>query len=431
MPQKTSKILNRFEIIFSVLALIHFSNGLLPLLLTQGVSEGDGIDINTFDLSLISKVSLLIYCCAFILLILRWKKVINVVTEGKFIWLFVLFVFISFFWSEAPDKTFRFGVYGIGATTVGLYLATRYSLKEQLNILAWTFATVTILSVIFVVAIPEYGYMGGIYPDAVRGIYTHKNQFGIIISLATFIFFLKAIDTQQRSWIFWLLLITSVSLTILCKSTTSLGTMLLMLLLCIVYRIFRWRYEILVSTVLVVLIIGIGGLLFFFNFIGTDAFFEAIGKDPTLSSRTEIWKQVWEAIQLKPWLGYGSAAFWDGLQGSSKYVELAVKSKVAYAHNGFLDILLGIGFIGLGLFLISFLVTTIKSLFLLRTSNTVESFWPLLFLTYLILTNVSEGTLSALDNIFWVLYSTTTFSLIAAKKNQYLDSGLEFKKNQY
>ena len=126
MPQTTSKILNRFEIIFSVLALIHFSNGLLPLLLTQGVSEGDGIDINTFDLSLISKVSLLIYCCAFILLILRWKKVINVVTEGKFIWLFVLFVFISFFWSEAPDKTFRFGVYGIGTTIMGkLYLFGR------------------------------------------------------------------------------------------------------------------------------------------------------------------------------------------------------------------------------------------------------------------------------------------------------------------
>ena len=431
MYQKNYKILNRFEAIFSIGALIHFANGILPVILTQGASEGDGVDMASFNLSLIAKISLLIYFCAFLLLVLRWKKVINVATEGKFIWLYVIFVLISFFWSEAPDKTFRYGIYGIGSTITGLYFATRYSLKEQLNILAWTFATVVILSVVFAIVLPQYGLMGSIHEGAFRGIFTHKNQFGMIIVLAAVIFFLKAIDGQPRSWIFWLLLGTSMTLTVLCRSTTSLANLILMLILCIAYRVFRWRYEILVSTILAVLIIGIGGLLYFFNFIGTDAFFEAIGKDPTLSSRTEIWSQVWEAIQLKPLIGYGSAAFWDGLTGPSKYVELAVRAKVAYAHNGFLDILLGTGFIGLSLFLISYLFSIVKSLFLLRTSNTVESFWPLLFLTYIILTNVSEGTLAALDNIFWLLYATITFSLIAAQKNQYLDNDFELKKIQY
>ena len=237
-------------------------------------------------------------------------------------------------------------------------------------------------------------------------------------------------DKKEGSWIFWLLLMTSMALTVMCKSTTSLANMLFMLFLCLAYRVFRWRYELLVSTVLAVLIFGISAALFFFNFIGTDAFFEAIGKDPTLSSRTDIWAQVWEAIQLKPWIGYGSASFWDGLEGPSKYIELTVRAKVAYAHNGFLDILLGIGFIGLSLFLISYVATVIKSLVLLRKTNTVETFWPLLFLTYLIMTNVSEGTLAALDNIFWVLYSTITFSLIAAKKNQFLEPDLELKNIQ-
>ncbi|MEM9276328.1 MAG: O-antigen ligase [Cyanobacteria bacterium P01_F01_bin.143] len=431
MSHQTSKILNRFEAIFSVFSLIHLSSGVFPVLLTQGASEGDGIDITVFDLSLIAKISLLIYFCAFFLLVLRWKKVINVVTEGKFIWLFVIFVLISCLWSIAPDKTFRFGVYGVGSTIVGLYLGTRYSLKEQLKILGWTFATIVILSIIFAVALPKYGFMlSGIYPDALRGIYTHKNQFGITIVLASVIFFLRAIDQKEGSWIFWLLLMTSMALTVMCKSTTSLANMLLMLFLCLAYRVFRWRYEILVSTVLAVLISGIAAALFFFNFIGTDAFFEAIGKDPTLSSRTDIWAQVWEAIQLKPWIGYGSASFWDGLEGPSKYVELTVRAKVAYAHNGFLDILLGIGFIGLSLFLISYVSTVIKSLVLLRKTNTIETFWPLLFLTYLIMTNVSEGTLAALDNIFWVLYSTITFSLIAAKKNQFLEPDLELKNIQ-
>ncbi|ELS02525.1 lipid A core-O-antigen ligase-like enyme [Xenococcus sp. PCC 7305] len=432
MSHPSPKILNRFEVVFSVFSLIHLSSGILPVILTQGASEGDGIDITAFDLSLIAKVSLLIYFCAFVLLALRWKKVINVVTEGKFIGLFVCFVFISCFWSIAPDKTFRFGVYGIGSTMVGLYLATRYTIKEQINILTWTFATIIILSVLFAVGAPKYGYMlSGIYPDAIRGIYTHKNLMGMMSAFATVIFFLKAIDTKHRSWIFWLLFMSSVVVTILCKSTTSLGNMLIMLTLCMSYRIFRWNYEVLVSTILGILILGVSGLLFFFNFIGTDAFFEAIGKDPTLSTRTEIWAQVWEAIQLKPWLGYGSAAFWDGLEGPSKYVELAVRAKVAYAHNGFLDILLGIGFIGMSLFLISFFSNVIKSLLFLRKTNSVEGFWPILFLNYIILTNLTEGTLAALDNIFWVLYSTITFSLIAANKNKFFDTQLELEKKQY
>ena len=431
MPQATSKLLNRFEKIFSVFALMHISSAILPVILSGGSSEGDGIDPSTLDFSLIAKVSLLIYFCAFTLLLLRWKKVINVVTEGKFIWLFVIFTFLSFLWSEAPDRTFRFGVYAMGTTSVGLYFATRYTLKELLNLLALTFAIITILSVIFAVALPQYGLMGALHAGSLRGIYSHKNQFGIIIALAPVIFFLRAIDAQQKSWIWWLLLITSISLTVLSRSTTSLGNMLLMLTLCISYRIFRWRYEFLVSAVLGVLVLGISGLLLFFNFIGTDAFFEAIGKDPTLSSRTQIWQQVWEAIQLKPWLGYGSAAFWNSFEGPSKYVELVLRARVHYAHNGFLDILLGTGIIGLSLFLISFVATTIKSLILLRKTNTVEGFWPLLFLTYLLLTNVAEGTLSALDNLFWLLYATVTFSLIATQKNQYFDYDLKSQKIQY
>ena len=431
MFQASYKLLNRFEAVFSVLALIHISGGILPVLLTQGASEGDGTDISSFNLSLTAKLSLLIYCCAFILLVLRWKKVINVATEGKFIWLYVFFVFVSFLWSVIPDATFKYGIYGIGGTLVGLYLATRYSLKELLNILAWTFATIIILSVIFAVALPKYGIMAATHAGALRGIYTHKNTFGLNMAWAPVIFFMRAIDSQQRRWIWWLLLIASIVLIVLCRSTSSMGNMILMLALCICYRIFRWHYEFLVSSILAILIVGISGWMFFLNFIGTDAFFEAIGKDPTLSSRTEIWKQVWEAIQLQPWLGYGSAAFWDGLQGPSKYVELAVRARVAYAHNGYLDILLGTGFIGLGLFLISFSVNTIKSLVFLRKTNSVEGFWPLLYLTYLILTNITEGTLSSTTGVFWVLYSSVTFSLIAAEKNQYFDNDLRFKKIQY
>jgi O-antigen ligase len=97
-----------------------------------------------------------------------------------------------------------------------------------------------------------------------------------------------------------------------------------------------------------------------------------------------------------------------------------VGAKVAYAHNGFLDICLSIGIIGLSIFLLSFLDTLLKSLALLRRTNEPEGFWPLLFSTYILLSNISEGTITTMDNVFWAIYAAISFSLIVAKENKYI-----------
>ncbi|HHP7231036.1 MAG TPA: O-antigen ligase family protein [Xenococcaceae cyanobacterium] len=422
MFNNSQKLLSWFEKIFSVLSLLHLSNALFPLLISQGASEGDGIDPMSFDYSLNAKILLLIYFIAFILLFLRWKKVLPVLVRGRLIWLLIIFAGFSYFWSALPEQTFRYVIYGIGTTAFGLYLATRYTLKEQLDILAGTFAVAVVLSLIFIVALPHYGIMGGVHAGAFRGIYTHKNQFGIIMALASVIFFLKAIARTSRSWLFWLLMVLAIALVVMARSTTSLGNMGVMLLSCCFYRIFRWRYEILISAILGILVTGIAGILLFINFVESDLLFVVLGKDATFSGRTEIWSYVWDMIQLRPWRGYGLAAFWNGLDGPSAYVQRALRVPVAYAHNGFLDLWLGIGFIGLAIFLLGLFNYIGKSLALLRQSNSPEGFWPLIFFTYVFLSNISEGTMTTMDNIFWAVYATLAFSLVVARQDKYLIS---------
>ncbi len=415
------KLLRLFELVFSVCSLLHLSNALVPLLISGGASEGDGIDTSAFDYSLNAKIQLLIYFVSFIFLILRWKKVLPILIKGRFIWLLIIFACFSYFWSALPEQTFKSGIYAIGTTAFGLYLATRYTLKEQLDIFTWTFGVAVVLSLVFIVALPHYGIMGGVHAGALRGIYTHKNQFGIIIALASVVFFLKASAGESKSWIFWLFMIVSVALVVMSRSTASLGNMGIILLSCLFYRVFRWRYEMLVSTILGILVIGIAGMLVFINFFESDLLFVALGKDATLSGRTDIWRYVWDMIQLRPWGGYGLTAFWNGLDGPSAYVKRALRFPVIYAHNGFLDLWLSIGFIGLSLFLIGFFYNIGKSLALLRRSNSPEGFWPLIFLTYILLSNIYEGTITTMNNIFWAVYVTLAFSLIVARQNKYLE----------
>jgi exopolysaccharide production protein ExoQ len=413
MFKNSYPLLTTFETIYVRFSLFHLSGALLPLILTGGSSEGDGLDINTVDLSLVAKIDLLVYFVAGVLVTLRWKKALNFASKNLYFFPFIVFASFSYFWSFLPEETFKGVVYALGTTVFGIYLASRYTIKEQLTHLAWALGFITILSALFAVAIPYYGLMGGVHQGAVRGIYVHKNVFSPIIVLAVMVFFLKAFEANERKWVYWGLFMLIIALGIMSRSSTALGLMFVMLTLCLSYRILRWRYEMLVSTILLIIILGSGGLVWFVEFGGAELLFEALGKDATLSSRTEIWTYVWDSILQQPWFGHGLGGYWNGLDGPSAYVQRAMRLKVHYAHNGFLDLCLNYGFIGFSLFFANLLLVASRSLSVLRRSNTVEGFWPLLWLTYMILTNLTEGSLSSLNSMTWALYTTIAFSLAA------------------
>ena len=418
-PQSKSNILQYFEFVFSIFALIHISQAVIPLILTGGANEGDGVDIYSLDLSINAKISLLIYFITFILLGMRWKRALVVFSGNVLLWVLIGVFCFSYFWSINPSQTLRFSVYAIGTTGLGLYLATRYSLVEQMRLLTWTYGVLLISSILLAVAIPQYGIMSGVHEGALRGVFTHKNQFGAFMAPGGVIFLLNALRGDRYSWLYWSLLALNCGAMVMSQSLTALGTFAVMLLLCLTYRVFRWRYEVMVSAILAITIIGFIGLIAVAGYIGSDSLLSSIGRDTTLSGRTYIWQYVWDQIQLRPWLGYGLAAFWNGYDGPSGYVQLAMRIAIIYAHNGFLDIWLSIGLLGLSIFAISFISTTVRSLALLRKTNSPEGFWPLLFLTYILLSNLTEGTISNLNSSFWAIYAAISYSLIVARNRNY------------
>jgi O-antigen ligase len=416
--------LKSFEVVFTVLSILHFSNGLLPIVLLGGASEGDTLTGGTAavvsaDLSTVRNVTYLIYLVAFSLMFLRWKKVLLVLQKDKHLWLFTIFISLSFLWSELPRDSLAAGITAFGATAFGLYLATRYTLEEQLELLSWTYVLIVILSLVFIVALPKYGIMGGIHEGAFRGIYTHKNIFGQITTIGAAVFLIRALSKNKLwgyNWPLWFFFSVSVGLVALSRSSTSILNLILVVFLIYVYRAFRWRYEILIPATLAGLFIGFISFVWLLN--STEFLLNSIGKDSTLTGRTELWTFVWHKIQEKPWLGYGLKGFWQGLDGPSQYVELGVKTKVVYSHNGFLDLWITIGIVGTIFFAVGLVWNLIKAFNWVRFSNSNLSLWPLVMLSYLILASATESPLITFNNLLWILYCTINFSLLLPRTQQ-------------
>ena len=411
------KLFQICELVFVFLSLFIFSGGILVLIVTRGASEGDGSDLGSYNYLIINALKLIIYCTTFLLLVLRWKKVLAVVSKDRYITIYLAVFLLSCLWSQFPNETIEHSILGIGATSFGLYLATRYTLKEQLRLLFWWFVAVLILSIIFAVALPSYGLEQGIHAGALRGIFNHKNGFGQRMVMGTIIFLINALDKDKNShgWFSWFCVVSSIVLIILCQSGNALVSLTLVLVLLFIYRMLRSRYEIMISAFLTFAIIGLMGITWFTS--NEKVVFAAIGRDATLTGRTEIWQYVWDMIQQRPWLGYGYKGFWHYLDGPSAYVNLAFGpygggGGVPHSHNGFLEILLAAGILGLSVFLIGFIVNIFKAVALIRANREMKAFWPLLFMTYIMIANLAETSFGSLDNIFWILYSATIFSLL-------------------
>jgi exopolysaccharide production protein ExoQ len=412
-----------FETVFTVLALVHFTQGFLPLILTKGFNEGDSINggpsISSFDLSAVRNVSYLIYLIIFCLLFLRWKKAISLLQKDRYIWIFTSFIFLSFLWSELPTDSLAAGITAVGATMFGLYLATRYTIDEQLKLLSWAYVLIILLSLVFIVVVPEYAFMSGVHKGAMRGIYTHKNQFGLMMNIGAIVFLIRALGKQKLmgfNWLLWIFFSISVATIALSRSTTSIVNLILVVSLLFVYRTFRWRYEILIPAALAAIFIGFVTFILVTN--NAEFILTSIGKNSTLTGRTDLWSLVWDKIQEKPWLGYGVKGFWKELDGPSQYVQLGLRTKVIYAHNGFLDLWITVGIIGMIIFAVGLVMSSIKALSWIRLSNSIESFWPLIGLTYLLLANTTESPMLSFSNVLWVLYTAINFSLLLPETQQ-------------
>jgi exopolysaccharide production protein ExoQ len=335
---------------------------------------------------------------------LIWRYVkLPAASRGK-IWHLLVILAVtcaSVAWSDDKAFTVVKTTALLCTSMVGFYFAVRFTTSELLLILARVFLASVALSFAFIFFLPEYGVGADDFAGMWRGIYPHKNLLGMNMSLAFLVFSALSINLRRAAWSYRLAAASSLVLVFLSQSVTSLLVCAVIAVCLIVRVLFRKHFKalLLAMVFLLAIVLMTGGVS-----SGLDRATTAIDRDTTLTGRTELWATVWLMIIEHPYLGYGYGAFWRGLDGPSAVVWKLSGFQAFYSHNGFLDVWLELGIVGLTLVLVSLLISFRAAFQLWRTAPTMEGSWPFLFLIYLVISNLTEGSLLRINFLPWILY---------------------------
>lgn len=358
--------------------------------------------------SLLQIIWLVIYTLTLLLLIALRKSVFKVVARDKFLWVLMGIILFSTLWSTAPQVTLRRAVALVGTTLFGVYLATRYKINEQLRLLAWAFGICAILSLLVAIAIPSFGID---HTGAWRGIFVQKNSFARIMVLSAMVFLIIALTGRRHRWFTWAMFGLSSGLILLSTSKSALVNLVtLLVLLLFYYRSLRWQYT--KSIPLWIFSIVAVGSTANLLLTSSELLLQGLGKDATLTGRTELWAAALQMLWKQPVLGYGYDGFWtNSLNSPAFYVWNSITWRPLHAHNGFLNVSLEIGLLGLSVFLLGYAVIVLRAIKWVRLTKTAEGFWPLLYLTLIFMYNLTESSLLNQNSILWILYSAVSYSI--------------------
>jgi O-antigen ligase len=221
------------------------------------------------------------------------------------------------------------------------------------------------------------------------------------MSLSTLVFLLFTPNSRKYCWVPWAGFLLSMVLILGSTSKTSLVIILTIVVLSFLYRSLRWKYSVVIPFLIALILVG--GSVATLLVSNAEAILGLFGRDLTLTGRTELWAAVLDKISERPWLGYGFGAFWRGLEGQSADVWNIVRWEVPHSHNGYLDIWLDLGLLGFSTFVFSFILVFSRSVNFLRQSKTKEGLLPLIFLTFLLMANLTESSFFR-EEFLWSLY---------------------------
>jgi O-antigen ligase len=384
------RLVEKLEVVVTVFWLLYFTGVRVPPPLPE------------------SLVNALSYPFIAILVILHWKRLSWFATRDIPLLLLVGMALASLFWSVAPEFTLDFNRGLLRTFMFGAYLATRYSLKEQMKILTWVFGIGAILNLVVALAIPSYGVTD---EGAFVGLFPYKNYMGYTMVLGAITFLLTAFQERKPNWLAWSGFCLTVALIVLARSSGSLVCLLVLLALMPLYWLIKLHYKTKVILLCLVCILAGSAAIIIFGNLET-ILVNILGKNIEFNGRTPLWTLIIEkVVEERPWLGYGMNAFWKSDAGLYVITNTWAKSRETFLsqsfnfHSGYMPVFSGLGFLGISLYAITLVTVFIRVVILLLSTKQKEFFWCLQFLIFIIVGGFADDIVSILNtSSYCVIY---------------------------
>jgi O-antigen ligase len=330
--------------------------------------------------------------------------------KQPFLGIFYGLLVFSMFWSETPLMTLKGILIFLGVTIFAVHIGRQYSWQELSGFLRWSTTLIAVLSTYFALFKPSVGINS--VKDGWQGILGHPIHLGNLMALSASLWLLYAFHKPKHRWLSLGFGITSL---IVMKFANSAGAFctffVLTTLLFVAPFIQKLRTEI--AFFIMVLFMSASVSLTFWLVENLDKFVTSLGKDLTFTGRVPLWNELVEMIKQRPLVGYGYEGFWQawrGVNAPANPVVHKIGEWAVHAHNGFLDLTLNLGLLGLLLFIFSFLTNLGLAILYMSRDKQAEAIVPILLLMFLIFSNLSETQLLEPGHI-WFCYILLTVRL--------------------
>jgi exopolysaccharide production protein ExoQ len=409
----TAPVASRLERLFVVLALTVQAGAFVSVpRLLMGIENPREINGKLVDLGESNPLNFaLLGVTAVIVVALLWRHRVPALRMLGRNWIALtvtVLVIASTLWSVDPDLTLRrSGAYTI-SFLLAIYIATRFGFTDIIKLLGYMTALAAAGSILFTLAMPSMALMHD--PDLegnLRGVFTHKNGLARVMMVGILAHAYLAIFTRARAWpCFWA--VVELALLVLARSVNSaVGAMIVMGSLSI-YLVWRLHRPIAATITAVV---GVG-LLAVLMTAGSDlnAALELVGKDITLTGRTELWHVMLEYIGQRPLLGWGYSAFFQIDNPDAVTLWTRLRWNPPNTHNGLLEVLLDLGAAGLLLIAAQIVQTGFVIAQAARAKAWPEAWCFATFFVVCAALNLAEPTIIRSQEITSILFNTMLFS---------------------
>jgi O-antigen ligase len=312
--------------------------------------EGSPIDAIFFQVLLVA---------AIVVLSRRGQKLFAFINANAPILIYFFYCLLSICWSDYPGVAIKRWIKAVGDVAMVLIVLTDDQPVAALRRLFSRTAFILLpLSLLYIKYYPALGRSYDQWTGAQmnNGITYDKNILGVV----TFVLLLGAVwrilgllwpneaipDRRRHLLAQGALLVLGISLLMTANSATSLVCFLLGAGLMVTTRLgFIRRHPAAVHTLVVFLIISAGSLMWLGG--GAHAA-RALGRNPTLTGRTEIWATV-IPLASNPVVGAGFESFWLSPRVHQQLWAAIPGLPLNEAHNGYIEMYLELGWMGVGL----------------------------------------------------------------------------------
>jgi exopolysaccharide production protein ExoQ len=358
----------------------------------------------------------------------------NDLSKNNF-WLILLYMYLGLtvIWSDFPGVSAKRWVRLLGLIPVVMVIASERSPLQSLESVLRRCAFVLIpLSYVLIHYFPLLGRRYGRWTGELMwvGVATQKNGLGQVCAISGLFLFWVFVRRFRSGDLFANKMVTLGDCLVLgmgllllrgpggAYSATSIALFILTVFTVLVLYSKESLRDMVVTNLKTVLIsLSITYLLF--GKLALEIMTSLLGRDETLTGRGEIWEIVMAVASQNPVFGVGYGGFW-GLG-----IDEAMATRVGQAHNGYLDVYLHTGIVGIML-LIGFLLALSSRLRKIFKLNMDWSLFGICLLLFLLLYNYTEsafltpGFLWSLLISVTIVFSSATVGVVGSGRVQSL-----------